>query len=197
MIRPLAFLLSLFLCLIATATFAQSPPLDLVDRVEKFIHSAIAKAAKSRWSKLSETEYSCVNQKLQERGDNLTSLIQKGVFPNDRRVASVRSQCRNSSSTSELFKRFDNHAYKRSGRDVVITVSNYHDCENACAQSSSCAALTFFRSEKICRMIQSATELTTDEGAESAIRTDSITGSVAPQTPSVTETTKSESAPTR
>jgi hypothetical protein len=32
-------------------------------------------------------------------------------------------------------------------------------------------------------MMQSATELETDEGADSAIRIESITGSVAPQTP--------------
>jgi len=191
-----AFLLSLCLCVIATPAFAQNPG-DIINRVESFIHSAIVKAAKSRWSKLPENEYSCVNQKLQERGDNLESLIKRGVFPTDRRVARVRSQCRGSLA-SRQFQRLENRAYKRSGQDTVITASNYDDCEKACSESSSCTALTYFRSEEICRIMQYLTELETDEGADSAIRIEPITGSVAPQSPSVTEGAKSdEPAPTR
>jgi PAN domain-containing protein len=172
---------ALLLCVTATATFAQSPG-DIINRIENFFHSGVAKAARSRWSKLPETEYACVNQKLQERGDNLPSLIERGVFPNDRRVAKARSQCQGASA-SQQFQKLDKRAYKRSGQDIVMTASHYHDCENACGQSSSCAALTYFRAEKMCRMMQSTTELETDEGADSAIRIESITGSVAPRTP--------------
>jgi PAN domain len=181
MTRSIASLVALFLCFIATETFAQSPG-DIINRVENFVHSAIAKAAQSRWSKLPEAEHSCVNQKLQERGDSLPALIERGVFPSDRRVAKVRSQCRGASAAQQ-FQKLDNRAYQRSGQDIVITASNYHDCENACSQSSSCAALTYFRAVKMCRMMQSTTELDADEGADSAIRSESITGSVAPQAP--------------
>jgi len=186
MTRSLRFLLSFGLCSIATTASAQSP-WDLFDRVESLIHSASAKAAKSRWSKLSETEYSCVSQKLQERGDNLDSLVQRGMFPNDSRVAKIRSQCGEASS-SELFKRFYNSAYKRSDHDVIVVISNYRDCENACAQSPSCIALTYFRSVKFCRMMEKMTELETDVGAESAVRIESITSSI----PRATETEKGE-----
>jgi hypothetical protein len=181
MTRSIASLVALFLCVAATATFAQSPG-DIINRIENFVHSAVAKAARSRWSKLPETEYACVNQKLQERGDSLPSLIERGVFPSDRRVAKVRSQC-HGASAAQQFQKLDNRAYKRSGQDIVITASHFHDCENACGESSSCAALTYFRAEKMCRMMQSTTELETDEGADSALRIESITGSVAPQTP--------------
>jgi hypothetical protein len=179
--KSTASLAALILCVTATATFAQSPG-EIINRIESFVHSAVAKAARSRWSKLPETEYACVNQQLQERGDSLPALIERGVFPNDRRVAKVRSQC-HGASVPQPFQKLDNRAYRRSGQDTVITASNYPDCENACSQSSSCAALTYFRAEKMCRMMQSATELETDEGADSAIRIESITGSVAPQTP--------------
>jgi len=194
MIRSSASLLSLFLCLFATAALAQSPD-DIIKRVESFFHSAFTKSAQSRWSKLPEAEYSCVDQKLRERGDNLQSLIKRGVFPGDRRIADIRSQCRGALA-SQQFQRLDNQAYKRSGQGIVVTVSSYHDCENACSQSSSCSALTYFRAEKLCRIMQSTTELIADEGADSATRIESITGSVAPQTPSPTERTTREE-PTR
>jgi hypothetical protein len=196
MTRSIASLVALFLCFIATETFAQSPG-DIINRVENFFHSAIAKAARSRWSKLPETEYSCVNEKLQERGDSVPSLIERGVFPGDRRIAKVRSQC-HGASPPQQFQKLDHRAYKRLGQDTVITASHYHDCENACSQSSSCAALTYFRAEKMCRMMQSTTELTADEGADSAIRIESVTGSVAPQTPGAAERAKRDApAPAR
>jgi hypothetical protein len=191
----IAFLTSLPLYVIGTTTFAQSPG-DIINRVERFFQSTFANAAQSRWSKLPEAEYSCINQKLQERGDSLQSLIHRGVFPSDRRVAKVRSQCRGSLA-SQQFQRLENRAFRRSGQDVIVTASNYNDCANACSKSS-CAALTYFRMEKICRIMQSTTELSPDDGADSAIRIDSITGSVAPQVPSVTEPAKGDApAPTR
>jgi len=181
MTRPILFLLTFGLCSMATAASAQSP-WDLFDRVENFIHSASAKAAKGRWSKLSQTEYSCVSQKLRDRGDNLDSLVQRGMFPSDPRVAEIRSQCREASS-SELFKRFYNRAYRRSGHDVDVAISNYRDCENACVQSPSCIAVTYFRSVKFCRMMEEMTELETDVGAESAVRVELITSREAGASP--------------
>jgi len=189
-----ASLLSLLLCVFATATFAQSPD-EIIKRVENYIHSAFTKSAQSRWSKLPEAEYSCIDQKLRERGDNLQSLIKQGVFPGDRRIANIRSQCR-AALASTKFQRLDNQAYKRSGQDIVVTVGSYRDCENACNQSSSCSALTYFRTEKLCRIMQSTTELIADEGADSATRIESITGSIAPQTPNPAERTTREE-PTR
>jgi hypothetical protein len=138
MIKSIASLLALFLGVFSTATFAQSPG-EIINYIENLVHSSIAKGAKSRWSKLPESEFSCVNLKLQERGDNLESLIRRGILPSDRRVAKVRSECRGS-SVSQQFQRLENQAFKRSGRDVVITASNYQDCENACSKSSSCVA---------------------------------------------------------
>ena len=193
MTRTLALFFSLCLSLSATAAFAQSPG-DIIGRIESFIHSAMGKGAQSRWSKLPENEYACVNQKLQERGDSLQALIKRGVFPNDKRVADVRSQCRHASASqpAQQFQRLDNRAYKRSGQDTVITGSSYQDCETACSKSASCAALTYFRVEKICRLMQAPTELATDDGADSALRADAITGSVAPSTSSTTEPAKRE-----
>jgi hypothetical protein len=196
MTRSTASLVALFLCTIATPTFAQSPS-EIINYFQNLIHSTNVKGAQSRWSKLPETETACVNQMLQERGESLQSLIDRGVYPSDRRVAKIRSQCRGASAAQQ-FQKLDNRAYKRSGNDTVIAASNYRDCENACSQSSTCAALTYFRAEKMCRMMQSTTELATDEGADSAIRNEPITGSIAPQTPSVTERAKRDGpAPTR
>ena len=170
--------LSLALCVMATAASAQSG-VDIIDRVENFIHSAIAKSARSRWSKLPESEYACVEQKLQERGESLEALIKRGTLPNDSRIAKIRSQCRGASA-SRTFQRLVDQAYKRSEQDTLLTASDYKDCEKHCGGSSSCAALTYFREEKICRLMPAATELREDEGATSALRMDSITGSVAP-----------------
>jgi hypothetical protein len=395
-----AFLTSLPFYVIATATFAQSPS-DIINRVERFVQSTIAKAAEAEWKKLPQTEFSCVDQKLQERGDSIQTVVKRGVFPSDRRVSHIRSQCRSSDQqstesryaidgltvgsrigldsaayreyscspseqfdgftwcqktrndkerrgsftatysllhagdgkivyvnryqqpaffdsneadegiqrysrkiggppriiemphradppdgmialwgtttlerldqnstqilsegkspkkgllidfignfarsakeglpiyrigggagfiwvasfdqrgrgtlrfaavdASELpnppteqaaivaqsvppqFQRLDNRAFKRSRQDVIVTAPSYNDCEKACSQSTSCTALTFFREEKLCRIMQSPTELALDEGADSAIRIGSITGSVAPQEPNVTEPAK-------
>jgi hypothetical protein len=93
-------------------------------------------------------------------------------------------------SVPPQFQRLDNRAFKRSRQDVIVIAPNYNDCEQACSQSPSCTALTFFREEKLCRIMQSATELAIDEGADSAVRIGSITGSVAPQEPNVTEPAK-------
>jgi hypothetical protein len=190
MARPLAFLLPLCLSLTATPASAQSPA-DIIQRVESFIHSAMGKGAHSRWSRLPESEYACVSEKLQERGESLKALIRKGVYPNDKRVADIRSQCK-AALTSQGFQRLDNRAYRRSGQDTVITVSSYQECESACGKSSSCAALTYFRTERICRLMQSPTEVSADEGADSAVRADAITGSIAPAPPDAAEPAKKE-----
>jgi hypothetical protein len=181
MTRSFALIFLLCLSLSATAALAQSPG-DIIGRIESLIHSAMGKGAQSRWSKLPESEYACVDQKLHERGDSVQALIKRGVFPNDRRVADVRSQCRHAlaSQPAQQFQRLANRAYKRSGQDTVISGSSYQDCETACSKSASCAALTYFRVEKICRLMQGPTELANDDGADSALRTDAITGSVAP-----------------
>ena len=112
--KSIASLLALCLGLFSTATFAQSPG-EIINHIQNLVHSSIAKGAKSRWSKLPESEFSCVNQKLQERGDNLESLIRTGVSPSDRRVAKVRSECRGS-SVSQQFQQLENHAFLRTGR---------------------------------------------------------------------------------
>jgi hypothetical protein len=188
--RSLRFAALLFSCLIATPAFAQSPG-DIIERVQSFIRSAMSKGAQSRWSKLPEAEYSCVNQKLQERGESLHALVKRGVFPTDKRLADIRSQCR-TAVASRPFQRLDKRAYKRSGDDTVITASSYQDCETACAKSASCAALTYFRVERICRLMPSPTELAADDGADSALRADAITGSVPTPSPGAAEPAKGE-----
>jgi hypothetical protein len=172
--------LSLSLCLVTTAASAQSAG-DIISQVESFVHSTMAKAARSRWSKLPELEYACIEQKLQERGDSLQTLMKRGVFPNDSRVAKIRSQC-HGASASQAFQRLKDQAYKRSERDTLFPASDYRDCDKACRETSSCMALTYFRMEQICRLMPAVTELREDEGADSAFRIEPITGSVAPQT---------------
>jgi hypothetical protein len=144
--KSIASLLALSLGVFSTAAFAQSPG-EIISHIQNLVHSSIAKGAKSRWSKLPESEFSCVNQKLRERGDNLETLIRRGVSPSDKRVAKVRSECRGS-SVSRQFRLLENHSFKRSGQDIVITASNYHDCENACSKSSTCGALNTFSGGK-------------------------------------------------
>jgi PAN domain-containing protein len=177
----IAFVLSMLVLATGTPALAQGPQ-DIVNRVKSFIHSAMARSAHSRWNKVPEAEYTCISQRLEERGEKLDALIDRGFFPGDRRIARVRSQCRGAVATPQ-FQRLADRAFRRSGQDALSMASSYQECEQACSRSSSCAALTYFRAERICRMMQSTTELTADDGADSAIRSDPPTGSVDPQTP--------------
>ena len=162
----------LFLCTISIEAFAQSPG-GIINRVQNFFHFAFAKSAQSRWSNLPENEYTCVDQKLQKRGGSLKAIISQGIFPNNRLIAKLRAECR-ASVTSQQLQRLENQAFRRSGQDKLIAAANYDECENACRESSSCAAITFFRAQKLCRIMRVRTGLETDDGADSAYRIESV-----------------------
>src|SRR5713226_5101405 len=100
----LPVLVSAFLYGTATAAFAQNVN-DIIDRVQGIVQSTVTKAAQSEWGKLPQPEFSCVNQKLQERGESIASFIKRGILPSDSRVSHLRSECRSSQVLPPLDQR--------------------------------------------------------------------------------------------
>ena len=72
------------------------------NQVPAIAQPEITKLAQSEWSKLTQTELDCVNQKLSVRGDNIPSLVQRGIFPADLGVVDMRSECRRSSAPASV-----------------------------------------------------------------------------------------------
>src|SRR5580704_10980961 len=92
----IAVLASISFCGIPMPSFAQ----DLNDIINQLSGKArseiarIARRAESEWNKLPQSERTCVNQKLSERGDSVQSLARRAILPSDTRVFGLRSQCR-------------------------------------------------------------------------------------------------------
>jgi hypothetical protein len=92
----IAVLASISFCGIPMPSFAQ----DLNDIINQLSGKArseiarIARRAESEWNKLPQSERTCVNQKLSERGDSVQSLARRAILPSDTRVSDLRSQCR-------------------------------------------------------------------------------------------------------
>ena len=92
----IAVLASISFCGIPMPSFAQ----DLNDIINQLSGKArseierIARRAESEWNKLPQSERTCVNQKLSERGGSVQSLARRAILPSDTRVFGLRSQCR-------------------------------------------------------------------------------------------------------
>ena len=113
-----------FLCGLPTAPFAQ----DLQDIIKRLpgplpgiAQTAIAKVAEAEWNKLPQNERACVTQKLRGRGDGIQSLAQRGIFPTDPRVASLRSECHPSYSTPPSPAAPPTAAFAQASNDAPIT----------------------------------------------------------------------------
>jgi hypothetical protein len=80
-------------CLIASDASVQNA-YNLMNVFGGIMQSAIIQAALSEWRKLPPDELSCVDEKLQQRGISVRSLMQQGIMPFDARLADIRSSCR-------------------------------------------------------------------------------------------------------
>jgi hypothetical protein len=96
----IAVLASIFLYGIPIPSLAQNLN-DIINQLPGIARSEIAKRAESEWNRLPQSERTCVNQKLIERGDSIQSLARQAILPSDSRVADVRSQCRVSPPPAE------------------------------------------------------------------------------------------------
>jgi hypothetical protein len=66
-------------------------------------------------------------------------------------------------------QRYRNKAFPYGGQDTQ-TAESYEECEGRCAQDGACVALTYFRTNKQCRLMASTGEYFPDARADSAIK---------------------------
>lgn len=57
-----------------------------------------------------------------------------------------------SATGEQRFETFDSQAFQYSN-EVAKTVSNFDACANSCRESKNCAALTYFKSRNLCRLM--------------------------------------------
>jgi uncharacterized protein len=56
--------------------------------------AAIVNNARAEWSRVPASQTECIEERLQQRGLSIGSLIQNGIVPNDPRIAGIRFDCR-------------------------------------------------------------------------------------------------------
>jgi hypothetical protein len=90
------------------SAFAQNAN-DVMRLFGGIMQGAISQATQAEWRKLPQSELSCVDQTLRQRGSDLTDVIRQGITPSDARIADIRAACRStivqdtSSDTSIYF----------------------------------------------------------------------------------------------
>jgi hypothetical protein len=92
----IAVLASISFCGIPIPSFAQNLN-GIIKQHSGKARSEIARSVRrteSEWNRLPQGERTCVNQKLNERGDSVQSLVRRAILPSDTRLADLRSQCR-------------------------------------------------------------------------------------------------------
>jgi hypothetical protein len=86
-----------FVVLLAASTsthaVAQNPR-DMINMFSVIMRAAVIDHARKDWSKVPLNEASCVEQRLQQRGNSIDTLVQNGIVPTDPRIADIRSGCR-------------------------------------------------------------------------------------------------------
>lgn len=81
------------ICLSCVSASAQTAS-DLRNIFGGLVRSAEALAVRARWEKLPPKEIACVDQALRQRGENLNSIISRGITPDDLSVTEFRYSCR-------------------------------------------------------------------------------------------------------
>jgi hypothetical protein len=67
---------------------------DFLRNFGGLVQQAMRQGAQIEWQKLPPGEYTCIDQALDQTNLGVNDLINRGVFPNDTRIAQVRSNCR-------------------------------------------------------------------------------------------------------
>jgi hypothetical protein len=138
------------------------------------VQSAIVKAAESEWGKLLQTELTCVDQKLHERGDSVQSLTRRGIFPFDPRIAGVRSQCgtlpaSSSPDTSRIESSSPAHnvlAKQRGIGEFARIVSIPQDCQTARELRRAQFNQRPFANSEVCRAVLTCFEMVRSQTAD-------------------------------
>ena len=102
-----ALYISLSLVAGCTSVFAQNAN-DILNIFGGIMQSAIMQANQAEWKKVPQSETSCVDQALRQRGSDLQTTIRQGITPSDARVADIRATCR---STTVQNNSSDNSFY--------------------------------------------------------------------------------------
>ena len=80
--------------LVCVAFIAQAQPTeDLSQLVSGPIQPALAQSAQVVWQKMSQTERSCFDRTLHQRGLSLTLIISHGVMPNNPHLGKLKKNC--------------------------------------------------------------------------------------------------------
>ena len=88
-------LLSILPLILSTSAFAQNVN-DLLSMFDGVMRQSMRQAALSEWRRLSPSEISCLDQRLQQQGGSVDTLINRGVPPSDPRLSQFRFACRTS-----------------------------------------------------------------------------------------------------
>ena len=78
---------------------------DMINIFGEMMRAAVVDHARYEWSRISQSEKSCIEQALEQQGDSIGGLIQSGVIPTAPGLASIRRGCRTTMAslpTSEI-----------------------------------------------------------------------------------------------
>jgi hypothetical protein len=95
-----SFIVSIFLLVFGTISEASAQsPNGFMNIFNAMMGAAIVNNARVEWSKVPASQTECIEERLQQRGASIGSLIQNGIVPNDPRIAGVRFDCRTAAVT--------------------------------------------------------------------------------------------------
>jgi outer membrane protein OmpA-like peptidoglycan-associated protein len=86
-------LAAICLPLVCVAFTAQAQPTDLSQVVSGPIQPELAQSAQVAWQKMSQSERSCFDRTLHQRGLSLTLIISHGVMPNNPHLGKLKKNC--------------------------------------------------------------------------------------------------------
>ena len=81
--------------LVSEVTYAQSQNArDVINFFNSAMRAAIVERVKVEWINLPHPELFCIEQRLQQQGNSVPNLIERGITPSDARLSSLRLGCR-------------------------------------------------------------------------------------------------------
>lgn len=82
------------LSVFSVGTAAAQSADDVLNGVGRLIQFGVRAATQAEWERISSAEISCVDQRLNESGRSINSVIAQGIGPADPRLAEIRNACR-------------------------------------------------------------------------------------------------------
>src|SRR6266536_3614421 len=91
-------LIASLLSIVGSSAVAQNAG-DIMNMFSNIMRAAIIDHARTEWLKLPPDESSCVEERLEQQGASIDTLVQNGIVPTDPRVSNIRSGCRVSATS--------------------------------------------------------------------------------------------------